>query len=879
MADEASMVKERIWEDKWIHTACGGCYGGCAIRVRRINGVAVAIEGIEDSSLGARGGICGKGAAGLMILYDPNRLNVPLKRTNPEKGIGVDPKWKEISWDEALDEIGEKLRQVMEDTGKKVWSNNSTAAVYAGWGTAVRDWTGCIGGGQRLSSGGSLHCGNAAHHSAGLVHGSWSSTADWRYADYVIKWGTNKGVGAGHSMTVNARIRSDMMARGAKEVSFDPMCNFSGGKATEWIPIMPGTDSAVALSMANIILNELGIYDGPFLKTKTNLAFLVKPDGRFARDRESNEPLVWDTEESRAKVHLDDSLGADNTALEGVYEVDGKDCRPAFILLKEHLKKYDPDWASEISTVPAKTIRRIATEFAKAARIGSTIVLEGKTFPYRPVACVYFRGSQGHTNGLHQVRALDLLNVIVGSADVPGGSLGWPSIRLGHPDTGHSDFIPRMGKDGVIIPDLFMGGHDPWPIKMPSRPCTGGRCDEFWPMSTTSGIPNVSDQRDVWEKLGMENLPEILFSWGGNVVASVANCEDQVKILSRIPYIVQIELFLNETSEALADIVLPDVCYLERLDWQANLRSFFFNHPPTHDEWSYRPQIPVVEPIDQRRNCLDIMTELADRAGFRDKWNENLNQIFKITDPEYQLKPDEKLTWKEMGDRVLKWCFGPDKGIDYFIEHGNINWPKKIEETYWRWHWESLQKVRIAIYYEHLIDMGEAVREIGNRVGLDLEWEQYDPYPEYFAPISQRELNDEFDLIAFSYRDILHTNSTTYENPWLDKASQMCPYTYTITLNVKTAIQKGLKDGDRICLETPYGRKETGVLKVLEGQHPQTVAIAGQAGMWAKRGRPIAKGKGSNFDKLLQSDIKHFDPLTLCIETAVPVKIYKIEGE
>lgn len=878
MATEATLKKEKIWEDKWIETACGGCYGGCGIRVRRINGVAVAIEGVEDSSLGGRGGLCGKGASGLMTLYDPNRLNVPLKRTNPKKGIGVDPKWKEITWDEALDEIGERLKKIRQDTGKKVWSNNSTSAVYAGWGTAARDWTGAIGGGQRMSSGGSLHCGNAAHHIAGLAHGSWSSSADWRYANYVIKWGTNKGVGAGHSMTTNARLRADMVARGAKEVSFDPMCNFSGGKATEWIPLLPGTDSIVALCMANIMINELGIYDAPFLKKKTNLSFLTKPDGRFIRDKEKDEPLVWDLKEGKAKIHYDDSLGADDAALEGVYEVEGIQCRPAFALLKEHLKKYTTEWASEVSTVPADTIRRIAREFAEAAKIGSTIVIEGKTFPYRPASNIFFRGSQGHTNGVHQCRSLDLLNSIVGSADVPGGTLGWPCIRLGHPDTGHSDFIAHLGKDGVIIPDLFMGGHDPWPIAKPKVPCTGGRCDEFWPMSTTSGIPNVTNQRELWEKLGMKNLPEIMFSWGGNVVVGVANPEDQVEILSKIPFIVQIELFLNETSDALADIVLPDVCYLERLDWQANLRSFFFNHPPTHEEWSYRPQIPVVEPIGQRRNCIEVMMELADRAGFRDKWNEVFNQIFKITDPEYKLKPDEKLTWKETGDRVLKWCFGPDKGIDYFIEHGTINWPKKIEETYWRWNFEPLNKLRIPIYYEHLIDMKEIVVDIGNKVDLHLEWDQFNPLPEYYTPISHKELTHEFDLFAFSYRDILHTNSTLYENPWIIKASEMSPYTLTITLNVKTAREKGLKEGDRICLETPYGRKETGTLKLMEGQHPRTVAIAGQAGLWSD-GRPIAKGKGSNFDKLLQSDITHFDPIALCLETAIPVKVYKIEGE
>ena len=92
------------------------------------------------------------------------------------------------------------------------------------------------------------------------------------------------------------------------------------------------------------------------------------------------------------------------------------------------------------------------------------------------------------------------------------------------------------------------------------------------------------------------------------------------------------------------------------------------------------------------------------------------------------------------------------------------------------------------------------------------------------------------------------------------------------------AKKKDLKEGDVIWVENRYGKKEKGVVKTMEAQQPLVIGIAGQGGLWAK-GRPIAKGKGSNFDKLLESDIKHFDPLTLCIETSVPVKIYKIKGE
>jgi anaerobic selenocysteine-containing dehydrogenase len=866
---------EEIWEDKWIDTTCGGCYCGCAARVRRVNGVAIAIEGNADTSQGGRGGICAKGVAGLMLLYDPNRLNVPLKRTNPEKGVGVDPKWEEISWEEALSEIAERLKKIREDNPNKFWQNTATGHAYGGWGLVARDWVGAFGSHQRLASGGSLHCGNGAHHTAGLVHAAWSSTVDWRYNKYAIKWGSSKGTGSGHSVMINARLRAEAISRGAKEVSFDPMCNFAAGHAKEWIPLLPGTDSAVALAMANVMINDLRIYDAPFLKKKTNLSFLTDPEGHFVRDEDGIEPLVWDIKSNQAKKHNDPSVGVEDYALEGVFEVRGVKCQPAFILLKEHLKKHTPEWAEKISTVPAETIRRIATEFAETASVGSTIMIEGKSYPYRPVGSIFFRGSQGHTNGTHQCWTLDFLNIIVGAEDVPGGCLGWPAIRMGHPDTGHVNMVPRVGKDGVIIPANFIGGHDPWPIKMPSDTCSGGRCDDFWTMTTTSGVPHMKDREEIWKKLNMTTEPELLILWGGNLAISVANWEDQVNLAKKIPFIVMMDIFSNETAESLADILLPDQCYLERMDWQTNLLSYFFNHAPTTEEWAYHPQLPVIEEqIGQRRNCIEVMRELTDRVGFRDKWNAHFNRIFHITDPGYQLKPDEKLTWAEMGDRILQWCFGPDKGLEYFKENGYITWPKKVEEVYWRWNWESLKNVRIPVYREHLIDIGDKAREIGQKVNLDLDFDQYTPFPSYFKPQSHHEVDEEYDLFAFSYRDTLHTNNVTQENPWLDEVSQLSPYTYTITMNVDKARQKGLKDGDTICLETPYGRKTEGVLKVMEGQHPKTVAIAGQAGLWAK-GRPIAYGKGSNFTTLMESDLKHYDPLTLCIETAVGVKVYK----
>jgi anaerobic selenocysteine-containing dehydrogenase len=85
------------------------CYNVCSIRVHRVNGVAVKIEGIPEAPPNY-GKLCAKGNAGLMNLYNAHRVTSPLLRTNPQKGIGVDPEWKQISWEEAMNLFVEKLR-------------------------------------------------------------------------------------------------------------------------------------------------------------------------------------------------------------------------------------------------------------------------------------------------------------------------------------------------------------------------------------------------------------------------------------------------------------------------------------------------------------------------------------------------------------------------------------------------------------------------------------------------------------------------------------------------------------------------------------------------------------------------------------------------
>src|SRR3989337_243484 len=112
-------------DDVWIPTSCALCYGSCSILAHRVDGVVVKVEGNPESVVG-KGRQCGKGVSGIMSHYDPNRLTRPLRRTNPKKGLDEDPGWKEIGWDEALDEVATVLKRVRAEDPRKLLIQRTT---------------------------------------------------------------------------------------------------------------------------------------------------------------------------------------------------------------------------------------------------------------------------------------------------------------------------------------------------------------------------------------------------------------------------------------------------------------------------------------------------------------------------------------------------------------------------------------------------------------------------------------------------------------------------------------------------------------------------------------------------------------------------------
>ena len=850
-------VAER--DDAWVPSACALCYSSCSILAHRVDGVAVKIEGNPESAVG-KGKLCGKGVSGLMSHYDPNRLTLPLRRTNPKKGLNEDPGWKVISWDEALDEIATVLKRVRAEDPRKLLMQRTTTL------TAMRSpfWAfGAAFGTTNFStSGGGLHCGNGAHLISGVMHASWSVVPDFKYCNYAVYFGASKGHGAGHAANSNMALAADARSRGMKMVVVDPMCNFAAAKASEWVPLRVGTDAALALAMCNVMVNEQGIYDGPYLQAKTNAPYLIGPDKLYVRDPVTGKPLVWDTEAQAARAFSD--VPAENMALLGELEVKGVRCQPAFQKLKDHLKKFTPEWAEQVSTIPAATVRRLGTEFGREARVGSTIVVDGVTLPYRPVAAIGFRGSQGHMNSLYNFLAVDLLNELVGASDVVGSCLGFNPTCNGHPDTGRPRYVPQPDSDGLMVVGMWMGYHYPYPPAEPRLPKSMGLQDLFT-LAVNSPFIDSIDRERMWQRLELPYRPEVMINLGANSLLAVANKETVAQSLASFKFMVSIDVFLTETSN-FADIVLPDCNYLQSIDARPNF-PFIFSLPGGMGDWCWPVRQPVLPPEGEQRPFADVLIELAERVGLRADLNAAFNASLKLQ-PDFRLESDRQYSYAEICDAELKSNFGAERGLEWFKKNGLIKWPKKPEEVYWR----PFVDVRVPVYWEFLPALGEKIAAIAEPRGLKIPREYYEPLADFLPCLSHRCEAPGFDFYAFYYRDTLHTNSFTMENPWLDEAAQLDPYTYAVTINADSGAKKGLANGQMVWVETETGRKVKGRLKLSQTVHPEGLGIAACAGHWGE-GMPIAKGKGVFFNDLLELDWEHSSPVNLNLDLCVRVKV------
>ena len=855
-------------EGTWVPTTCNMCFNNCSIKAHVVDGTVVELTGNPDSPIGS-GHICAKGAAGIMQLYDPARITKPLKRTNPKKGFDEDPGWEEISWDEAYDTIVQKFGEAAAKDPKL----NMGASMVAGLiGSVWRSLTlGCAFGVSEGTS--SDICGAGVHICEFLLTGDGNAMPDYDNVDYLIQFGTQAGTATRHGFNMTA----DKFARrraedGLRLVNFDPHMSAGAEKADLWVPIRPGSDAAAALAMAYVFIHELDLIDRDYLVERTNAPALVDPaTQRVLRAEGSNKSLYWDEAANAAKPYDE----CEKPALEGEYEVDGVKCHTAFSVLKEHIREMTPEWAEDITTVPAATLRQVAEEFGRAARIGETIEIEGKTYRRRGAAVDIFSGLSRHKHSILNVWACLQLNTLIGATNSVGGFIGFATKCHGwaanNPTAGFD--LGIWEEDGFIeCNSLMIGAPNSFYKIIRERdytPTTQGLL-ELQPLSEDGHFVHMAmADPDLYHT----TRPRNLFWYACNPIKWWANVEEQVKVYQDMDFIVGVDIYLNDMSY-FSDIMLPEACYLERYDV---LPQFYMNHRmigSLDTPWTLAMWQPVVEPKDGAPGFMEIYAEIADRAGANEFFIPAVCGLYRVKE-EYMFPTDQKLDVEQFIDAVYKSNIDEEHGLQWFKDNGGVyTYPRKVDEMYI---WDAEAPGRIPFYWDFMLEAKEKVE--AKVAELDIPWEtdDYIPLPEWRPGVEFYADDPAYDIFPVYYTNASNTDTWTVQNAWLNEVNEEDGITYLIEMNTATAAEKGLASGDTVRLTSTPGYTVEGRLVVTEGIHPECVSSV--VGTWDAKSKylTIAQGKGVNLVTLIPGqDPKRMDHIVSAFDQLIRVKVEKV---
>src|SRR5882724_4977466 len=561
--------------DEVKYTTCYMCACRCGIKVHLKDGGIRYIEGNPKHPVN-RGVICGKGASGIMQQRSPAKLRKPLKRVG-ERGSG---EFREIEWEEALATAVEWLSAIRREDPKRLafFTGRDQSQSLTGY------WAAQFGTPNFAAHGGFCSVNMAAAGMYTLGSSFWEfGEPDWERTRLFLMF----GVAEDHDSNPIKLALSGLRGRGAKFISVNPVRTGYSAIADEWIGIRPGTDGIFVLSLVHELLLADKV-DFAYLGRYTNAAWLViqapgtADDGLFARN-EAGEPLVLDKAGGLASAL---QLGGEARVVGEAKLADGRRAVPVFQLLAERYldPRYAPEAVAATCGVPADRIRSLAAEIARAAFEEEIEIAQpwtdwaGRTHPTmrgRPVSIHAMRGISAHSNGFQTCRALHLLQILIGTIDVPGG---W-RYKSPHPKPCPPGPKPA-GKSEQVVPGKPLPGV---PLGYPLSP------DDL--IIDDHGRPLRIDKAFSWDAPiaahGMMHMVianacrgdpypiDTLFLYMANMAwNSAMNTAETMQMLTdkdqttgnyRIPQIIYADAYYSEMV-AYADLVLPDTTYLERWD-------------------------------------------------------------------------------------------------------------------------------------------------------------------------------------------------------------------------------------------------------------------------------------------------------------------------
>jgi anaerobic selenocysteine-containing dehydrogenase len=844
-------------------TTCYMCACRCGIRVYLKNGTVRYIEGNPNHPVN-KGVLCAKGAAGIMQHYSPARLSKPLLRVG-ERGSGD---FKEIKWDEALTIATKWLGDIRESDPKKLafFTGRDQSQSLTAW------WSQQFGTINHAAHGGFCSVNMAA---AGLysVGGSfWEfGEPDWDLTRYFLMF----GVAEDHDSNPIKAGLGKLKTRGdAKFVSVNPIRTGYSAIADEWVGVRPGTDGLFVFALIHELLKAEQI-DWDYLARYTNATWLViqdpgaEDDGLFLLDPDSGQQQCFDLSTKSFRLANDPQA---RPAMMGSYEsASGRRVVPAFQLLVERYldPKYAPQAVAERIGIEPAQIKRIAAEIAAAA-FENEITLDvswtdwtGKKHDKitgRPVAMHAMRGVSAHTNGFHTCRAIHLLQMLLGSIDVPGG------FRYKPPFPKHVPPGQKPARDPGQSATPLSG----MPLGFPASP------DDL--LVDEAGKPQRIDKAFSWEfPLAIHGMMHMVIhnAWKGDpyridtlfmYMANMAwnssmNTSKTIDYLTdkdpdsgeyRIPHIIYSDAYYSETV-AYSDLILPDTTYLERWDCISLLDR------PIGDADGAADAIrqPVVEPDRDVRCFQEVLLNLGARLGLPGMVNADGGEKFPDGYADYianHMRTDKVgplAGWRgESGDQQITGPANPDQ-LSRYIDNGcfwrqefspsqryykfanreyldfahEAGWIGRPEPIVMQIYSEPLQKFRLAGrgHWDTLPPETERAR---------LET-YFDPLPIWYEPFSESDANDAsmYPIHALTQRPMHMYHSWGSQNAWLRQITSA----NVLTMHHDLAQNLGMVDGDWAWVSSPHGKVKVQIA-CSSGVNVDTVwtwnAIGKRAGSW-----------------------------------------------
>ncbi|HTO65334.1 MAG TPA: molybdopterin-dependent oxidoreductase [Bradyrhizobium sp.] len=574
---------------------CGLCIARCGTIATVEDGRFTRLD--PDPSHPSGAAICAKGRAAPELVYHKDRLQRPLRRTRP-KGDS-DPGWEEISWDTALDQIADAMRRTATQYGPEAvafsQSSPSTTAIadsgpfvrrlMNAFGTPNMVWAmDLCGWGRGFATRYVYGVGSVATGSAG------GAMADIANTGCLILWGYNPSF----SRITHATATVAGLKRGMKLIVVDPRQVGLANKADVWLRVRPGTDGALALGLANIMI-ERGWYDQAFVRAWSNGPLLVRSDTNrllksedVASDGGRGFLVAWDARSGHA-VRYDPATGrydapAEHLALRGDYAVATTDgivnCRPVFDHYAGLCKQYSPEAITRICWISSDQLTEAARTIWHA----------------RPVSYYAWSGHEHHASTTDTARAIAMLYALTGSFDALGGNVLLPSVAT--PSISGEDLNAAKG----LAPAIGAA----------ERPLGPARWN------------NVSPQ-DFYRAV-LEGTPypvRALIGFGTNLLLAHADPAHGRAALASLDFYAHADLFMNPTA-ALADIVLPVASCFER----EALKIGFETDEDAQSLVQLRSKI--VPAPDQARPDTEIVFDLATRLGLaKEFWNGDVEAAYR----------------------------------------------------------------------------------------------------------------------------------------------------------------------------------------------------------------------------------------------------------